>query len=305
MKIVKGVIHAPYRWLFSGTEGIGKTTFAATADRPLFLCIEEGANQLDVPRAFKDDGSPLQTYEDVCEAIDALTNDSLGFKTLVPDTLDALNAWIEDFVCRKNKWLDDTGAPNIEAPGYGKGYKAVGTEWRAFLARLERLQRAQGMNILALAHCHMKKYSPPDSEPYDRFDLKVSDTASALVREWVDAHFFAQHEVVVTKAQGESKKRGFATGDRIIHTVASAGISAKNRYGLPPVMKLNRDTYAEIERHRLMDHTAEFEKLLASTPAAQAKADELRAWFSKKPNKAMALAEARDRFSAKKEKEAA
>lgn len=307
MKVVRGIIQDPYKWLFYSGGGLGKSTFGSFTDRPIFAAIEDGTNQLDVARASNDDGSKLEKYEDVLGVIESLKKDALGFGTLVIDTADALNAWIEDFVCRQNGWLTSDGKPNIEKPGYGNGYRAAGTEWRMFLSLLERLQTAQKLNILLLAHAHVKKYSPPDSEPYDRYDIKVSDTAASLLHAWNDCVYFGQHEVAVTKVQGESKKRGFATGDRIIHTVESAGIRAKNRYGLPSIMKLTRtdETFREIEKCRLVDHNAEFEKLLDATPAAKEKAAELRAWFAKKTNKGLAIEEARAKFAASAKKEAA
>ena len=294
MKVSKGKQLTPWKWLLAGTEGIGKTTFGATCPAPLFASCEDGANELDVARV------QVETLGDFVELVDALTTDAQKFErehdlpttqTLVIDTVDALEGLIVDDVCRRNKW------GNIEDAGYGKGYVAVHAEWRALLAKIERMQRATKLQVLSIGHVHVKKYTPPDSEPYDRFDIKLNEKSSAILREWHDAVFFAQHEVVVAKANGESKKRGFATGDRVIRTEETAAWRAKNRYGLPSTMRLDAGTYAEIEKHRTRDHRADLEALLVGVDAE--KAAKARAWFETQANKSLALAKLAERITGK------
>ncbi len=275
MDIKRGKLTAPWKWLMYGTPGIGKTTFAASTPAPLFLATEAGTNELDVARVEVGD------YATITEAIESLTRDAQGFGTVVVDTVDALEAMLTEHVCRENKW------DNIESPGYGKGYVPLHNEWGKFLVLLDRLARVQGLNMLLLGHVHVKKYTPPDSEPYDRFDLKLSEKASARVREWADAVLFARHEVVVSQVKGESRKRGFATGDRVLHTVEAAAYSAKNRYGLPDPLKLTEGTYAQIDQHRRKDHRADMEALLKD--ADSEKAAKIRTWFETQANKSRAL----------------
>ncbi len=45
-----GRIEKPIRVLMYGTDGVGKTTFAADAPGPVFLAAEDGTAQLDVAR---------------------------------------------------------------------------------------------------------------------------------------------------------------------------------------------------------------------------------------------------------------
>lgn len=286
--IKRGKVAAPWRWALCGTEGIGKTTFGATCPAPVFMPLEEGTNELDVARI-----SGLSTYAAVRESIEDLAKDRQGFDTLVIDTADTLEAMMIDHVVTAHKWED------IESPGFGKGYVVLETELRSFLAALERMQRANGMNILLVAHVHVKKYSPPDSEPFDRFDMKMREKSAALIREWCHAVFFAQHEILVSQVKGESKKRGFSTGERVIRTEEQAGYRAKNRYGLPATMKLDAGTYAEIDRYRLRDHRAELVATMTERKIDGEKVEKMLAWFDKQTNKALALEKAIERINGK------
>jgi hypothetical protein len=283
MKITTGRVESPWRWLIVGTEGVGKTTFASTCPAPLFLAVEAGTNELDVARV-----EELHTYASVRDAIAALTVDAQGYQTIVVDTVDALEALIVEHLCAENKWRD------IEAAGYGKGYVAVQHEMRALLGSVERMQRSSGVNVLLVGHAAAKRYAPPDSEPYERYDLKMHEKCSALMREWVDCVFFAQHEVVVRELKNESKRRGFSTGERVIRTTETAAWRAKNRYGLPETMRLDAGTCAEILSARARDPKRDLEALLVGVPTERA--DRVRTWFATQSDKSAAVAIAAERL---------
>ena len=73
----------PPRILIHGVAGVGKSTFAADADRPVFLMTEDGLGKLQVPHF------PLATsYAEVAEALDALLNEDHDFGTVVVRTIE-------------------------------------------------------------------------------------------------------------------------------------------------------------------------------------------------------------------------
>lgn len=291
MKLSSGRLETPYRELVYGTEGIGKTTYGASTDAPVFLCAEEGTDELDVVRLRTEDDGPLTTYEDALAAVRWLASNDHDRRTLVIDTVDWLHAWIEAHVCRIEKW------DSIESPGYGKGHVKVVEVWRTFLAELEALQRSRRMAVLLLGHAAARRVQPPDLDPFDRYDLKVPDKVSSLLREWVKGVFFVHHEIAVSKTDPKNKTeraRGYETGIRIVQTQETAAIRAKNRYGLPPTLTLGPGTFAEIDGYRRgATPEQEAERLLSAMPdEKQAKA---RAWWAANKNKQGALQVLRDK----------
>lgn len=291
MKVERGKLQKPYGIMVYGTEGAGKTTLAAQAEAPIFLCAEEGTDELDVARARCDDGTPLQSYEDACDVIDWLTNNTHDFKTLVIDTVDWLHQWIEQYVCRSNDW------DNIESPGYGKGHVIAAEQWRLFLARLETLQSTKKMHILLLGHAHIKRYTPPDADPYDRFALKMPDKSASLLKEWCKAVLFARFDVSVVKDDKKDKKgRAFGNGKRILITEETPSVQAKNRFGLPPVIQLNANTFQVIEQYRT-GKTADFEGKFAELMRGHAEEAQARDWFAQQADKAAALEKIRARLA--------
>lgn len=291
MKVERGKQLKPYGILVYGTEGSGKSTFGSQVEAPIFLCAEEGTDELDVARARRDDGSPLQSYKDACDVVSWLTHNEHEFKTLVIDTVDWLHQWIEQHVCQANDW------ETVASPGYGKGPAAVTEEWRSFIRSLEALQAARKMNILLLGHAQIKRFEPPDADPYDRYVLKMPDKSSALLKEWCKAVLFARFAVSVVKDDKKDKKgRAYSNGDRVLVTQETPAIQAKNRFGLPPVMKLDVNTFAAIEHYRT-GQTIDFEAEFATLIEGNEKAAEARAWFDKQTDKAGALEKMRARLS--------
>lgn len=73
---------SPPRVLIHGVAGIGKSTFAASADAPVFVLTEDGLGKLQVPHF------PLATsYAEVAEALDALLDEDHPYSTGVVDSV--------------------------------------------------------------------------------------------------------------------------------------------------------------------------------------------------------------------------
>ncbi|MCC7138138.1 MAG: ATP-binding protein [Planctomycetes bacterium] len=230
------------RILLMGTEGVGKTSWAAAAPSPIFLCAEDGIpTALSwIPRL-----PEPESIEDVHAAIRSLAEEPHEFRTLVVDTIDWLEPVIWRDVAKKNGWKNKAGEWDIEAPGYGKGYIAANEEWRRILAGLDGLRRSRGMEIILLAHAAIKTFQNPNGPDYSRYECKLNKGAAALVKEWTDVNLFAIYEALSTETDIEKKGKAVSTGQRVVHTEWNAAWDAKNRHGLPPVLPLDYAAYAE------------------------------------------------------------
>lgn len=210
-----------------GVPGVGKTTFGASAPGALIYCIERGAENLDVGKV----PAPA-SWTDFIEGLRELAANEHKFKSLVVDTLDALELIAIEHVCKEAK------KATLSDFAYGAGYALLVQEWRVFLRALEILRDRKGMNIILIAHEHRKTFDDPALGAYAVYRPKLQDKVWALTNEWVDAVLFAQFDMALVEKEGQ-KDRAYVTGERLLYTQRSTGFVAKNRYGLPPQMPLD------------------------------------------------------------------
>lgn len=227
-----GRIEQSERVLLYGTDKIGKSSFAASAPAPIFICPEIGTENLDIARFPEPRG-----WYDVLEAVATLTNDPHDYQTVVLDTVD----WIEPLIWRAICTRDSK--VNIEDYGYGKGYTAALDEWRLLVAALERLRAARSMRVILLGHAIIKTWKNPTGDDFDRFALKIHDKAGGLLKEWVDAVLFVDYETFAVK-DDKKRVRGVGTGARVLHTERAAAWDAGNRYDLPPELPFSWEDFA-------------------------------------------------------------
>jgi len=225
----------PPRLLMHGVAGIGKTTFAAGAEKPVFILTEDGLGTLDVPHF------PLaRSFDAVMEALAALYSEPHEFRTLVIDSVDWLEPLVWARACKNNGWA------SIEDAGYGKGYIAALDLWRQYLDGLNALRDEKGLTIVQIAHTDIKRFDSPEHEPYDRYVIKLHARASALLQEHSDAVLFANYRISTVKSDiGFNKKvnRALGSGERVLYTAERPAFLAKNRYGLPDTLPMTWEAF--------------------------------------------------------------
>lgn len=242
--LVKADHNKPPRICIAGEHGIGKTAFGASAPKPIFILTEDGLGNLKVP-AF-----PLcQSYGDFETYLSLLMHEDHDYKTVVIDSADWLDKLVSDDICRTHK-KDD-----ITAFGYGEGYKLVASKWHEILADINQLV-SRGMVPIFTVHTGVETRDDSFHGEYQRNGFKMQKQSGAVLQEWCDIILHAQYEMRVKKEDagfGAKRGRAIATGGRIMLTVGSPSIVAKNRYNLPEVLPLSwpdfRAAYAESTRN--------------------------------------------------------
>ena len=237
MQIISGIMPKPVKMVLYGPEGIGKSSFAAQAPRPLFADTEGSTMRLNVNRMM-----PIPTsLAMLTEYIQYVIQNPTICKTLVLDTADWAQRLMADAVCARN------GKAGIEDFGFGKGYSYIFEEFGRMLNLLDQVWE-RGINIVVTAHAAMRKFEQPDEMgAYDRWELKLINSqkcnVAAMLKEWADIVLFANYETIVVKT--EDKKAKAQGGRRIMYTSHHPCWDAKNRFGLPEKLPFDFQAVAQ------------------------------------------------------------
>ena len=232
--IKKNTALAAPRIFLYGVEGIGKTTFASQAPKPIFICTEDGLGSLQV------DHFPLATKAtEVLDAIGSLVTEPHDFGTVVLDSVD----WLDNLI-----WAEVEATHDAKDLAYGKGAMIVADKWREVLAGLNTLRNDKGMVVILIAHTQIKRFDSPEVEPFDRYQPKLQERSNAILREWADAVLFANYKTLIKKDDvgfNKTSNRGISTGERLLYTSERPAYMAKNRYSLPDSIPMSWESFAQ------------------------------------------------------------
>ena len=226
--ITRGVRQMPWRIEIYGPHGVGKTTIASQSPSPIFIQTEDGLGQLESP-AFPLAGS----VQDVLDALNTLYSEPHDFQTVVLDSAD----WLDNLIQADVKATHDE-----KARSYGKDTILWAEQWLLLLGWFNALRRDRGMGVILIAHSEIKRFDPPDSDSYERYQPKMPAKSSAVIQEWADCVLFANFKTFVKSeavTQQKQIKKAVSNGERLLHTGEKPAYLAKNRYALPDTLPMS------------------------------------------------------------------
>lgn len=240
-QILDGPLPKPPRVLLYGTEGVGKTTFASKAPRPLFLDTEDGLGQIAARRL------PITSWSTLPAALDAILRHKESIcDTLVIDSLDAAERMLHRHICEQR----NVATIDHVDGGYGKGYTLAAAEWHRMLQQLDAL-RQRGILILLIAHSTIVRFEDPEHPAYDRYQPRLHKTVTAMTCEWCDVVAFAHQPITVIA--DNSRARAKTQQQRALRVCGGAACIAKNRYGLTADLPLEWSAFQKAIRYEPAD----------------------------------------------------
>ena len=220
----------PVFFCLYGPPGVGKSTFGASADNPIFIPTERGLDHITTPKF-----PTPKTFAEFYHQLVAVDTEEHSYKTIVIDTADALELLIWERVCAEGKVrsIEDFGG------GYGKGYTRAREIWTGVLRQLTEM--SERFNIILIAHSHIHAINDPLlGSAYDSHEIKVNPKSAEIIRQMVDMILFVQIETTIVKDSPKARKgRGIVSSDRLMYTAPGTGYEAKNRYQLANPMEFS------------------------------------------------------------------
>lgn len=238
MNITKGKVAKAQKVVIYGTEGIGKTSFAAQFPDALFIDTEGSTSNMDIARMDRP-----SSWEMLNQQVDWVKNNQ-PCKTLVIDTFD----WAEQLAT--NQVVSDGNKKSITGFGYGEGFIQLEETVGKFLNKLTDLIEI-GINVVLTAHAKVTRFEAPDEMgAYDRYELKLGNKTTAktaaLVKEWADMVLFFNYKVHSVATDDKGTRFKGQGGIRTMYATHHPAWDAKNRHGLPAEMPMDYGQIAHI-----------------------------------------------------------
>lgn len=233
MKITQATCGSAPIVLIYGSEGRGKTSLAAKFPKPVAMLFERG-----LPSGVKLDAiDGLAAYGAVIDAIKSLYQDAQGYRSLIIDTLDALEPMLLEHVCVEHHWK------NIESPPYGKGFVIADQQWLRFIKGVTALRDKHQMTIVLVAHSIIERFDDPRAPSYTAYWPKLHKRARHLILDACDVVGFLAEDLRIATDDGGFRERVRATSSnqRFLFVEGCPAFVAKNRYSMPAKIPVGTD----------------------------------------------------------------
>jgi len=216
-----------------GDSGMGKTSLAATFPKPIVIRGEDGLQA--IPQEKRPDAFPLlQSADDLWEQLTALLNEEHSYKTVIIDSVTALERLFMQHVIDSDP--KKPRSINQALGGYGAGLSAVAAMHQRVRKACGLLNERKGMHVVFVAHADTETIELPDQDPYTRYSLRLGKKSMAPYVDDSDIVGFLRLETFTT-GDGERKK-AISDGTREIITYATAASVSKNRFGVTEPIKV-------------------------------------------------------------------
>ena len=179
--ISRSHLRAPKGIIYSA-PGAGKTTFGASADRPLIIDRENGAAHVACART-----PYLASWPEIKPWLDGLAAGDHEYQTVVIDSIDWLLRRIEEHVAG----VDGTPAGmkqtlNRSHGGYGNGRQVLKNYvYQYLLPTLDRMVNA-GVAVLLLAHAARRSITTIDGIEMEKSAPEIHPDLANTMIEWSD-----------------------------------------------------------------------------------------------------------------------
>lgn len=232
MQIITTGINKPPFITIYGQPGVGKSRFAASMPRPVFVRSEDRHDHLGVQAT-----EVLKDFSSLVEALDYFLTEKHDFKTVILDTADSFERAIQAEVCKRS----GTGVTDILHPKvfpYYQGMTKSALLWeREILTRMSALNEERKIMPVILSHLQTATLEHPQYGSYLKFFPGVDKRLAAKIFKISDIVGFMDWQLNSKTSETETT-RLTSTGQRILRLAPRPAWETKESYNLPELLEI-------------------------------------------------------------------
>jgi len=234
--LIEGVQREPLVIVAYGVPGVGKSTFAAGSESPIFIGPERNGS-LNVSKLKR-----TISHDQLCQQLRDISigkYDSKNFRTCVLDSIDMHEKDIHKGIMDREK--GSTMATAMK--GFGKAYNFAGNQLLEVRTLLDEVRNKKEMGLIVLGHSIVTKFTDPMlATDYDVYEMCLHKTKridyNSLFTDWADMVLFLNWKTYKT----EDGNHAVSIGKREILTEYRPSHLAKNRFNLPYSIEMLDDS---------------------------------------------------------------
>ena len=198
--VTSGRIDGPQKIVLYGTGGIGKSTLASLAPKPVILDIETGTRDLDAHRV-----EGIESFAELRACLQGTALD--GFQTVVIDSASKVQELAVAHTLETVKHEKGYHVSSVEGYGFGRGLQFVYDTFLLLLADLDG-QARKGRNVILVGHRCTDTAPNPEGDDFPRYELDLQSPRSgkASIRnrvvQWADHVLYLGYDVVAEDGKG-------------------------------------------------------------------------------------------------------
>jgi hypothetical protein len=211
-----------------GDSGIGKSTWAAQAQRCVFLDLEKGLEQIKCKKI------PMTKTADLPRVLRwFFTSD---YDTLVIDSISKLEKMVWDEMLQEHQV--ETMA--LVAGGFGKGFDIAADKFRKILDFMKASTQRTEKKVIIIGHAAAITAPNPAGEAFEKYTVDAHKKVVNHLLSTLDAVLFAQLDTVLKK-KTDGYYQAISKDTVTVYTSFNGFCTCKNRFNLPKTHPLDTE----------------------------------------------------------------